>query len=90
MVPEYNRSGNYRSKLIALLLWWFLSEFGAHNFYLGRKSQAWTELGLFFVGAFTLIFGVGAILLLAWVVLVIIDLIKILIVSEPDFDWGFN
>lgn len=42
--PKLNQSDGYRSKLIAILLLIFLGEFGAHNFYLGRKSIAISQL----------------------------------------------
>lgn len=42
--PKLNQSDGYRSKLIAILLLIFIGGFGAHNFYLGRKSIAISQL----------------------------------------------
>lgn len=39
-----------RSYLVSALLAFFLGEFGVHNFYLGYRSRAITQLGLYIVG----------------------------------------
>lgn len=85
---QLNQSGEYRSKVIALLLAFFLGSFGAHNFYLGRKGIGLTQLILTIVG-YALVFVLIGFLPLAVVgIWILVDMIQILITSESDFDWS--
>ncbi|HJG84686.1 MAG TPA: TM2 domain-containing protein [Weissella thailandensis] len=86
---QLNQSGEYRSKVIALLLAFFLGSFGAHNFYLGRKGIGLTQLILTIVG-YALVFVLIGFLPLAIVgIWIFVDMIQILMTSESDFDWSF-
>lgn len=62
-----------KSTVVAYLLWFFLSGFGAHNFYLGRTGPAVGQLLLFIVGWATAILVIGFFLLAAWGIWVLID-----------------
>lgn len=85
---QLNQSGEYRSKVIALLLAFFLGSFGAHNFYLGRKGIGLTQLILTIVG-YALVFVLIGFLPLAVVgIWILVDMIQILMTSESDFDWS--
>ena len=86
-----NKSGQFRSKLVALLLWGFLGSLGVHNFYLGRTGIAITQLILTIVGYATCWFLVGFIpLAVVWVWL-IVDLIMILMAPDDEtFSWSEN
>lgn len=85
---QLNQSGVYRSKVIALLLAFFLGSFGAHNFYLGRKGIGLTQLILTIVG-YALVFVLIGFLPLAVVgIWILVDMIQILMTSESDFDWS--
>lgn len=87
---QLNQSGAYRSKVIALLLAFFLGSFGAHNFYLGRKGIGLTQLILTIVG-YALVFVLIGFLPLAIVgIWILVDMIQILITSESDFDWSIQ
>lgn len=87
---QLNQSGVYRSKVIALLLAFFLGSFGAHNFYLGRKGIGLTQLILTIVG-YALVFVLIGFLPLAVVgIWILVDMIQILITSESDFDWSLQ
>ena len=87
---QLNQSGVYRSKVIALLLAFFLGSFGAHNFYLGRKGIGLTQLILTIVG-YALVFVLIGFLPLAIVgIWILVDMIQILITSESDFDWSIQ
>lgn len=86
-----NKSGQYRSKVVILLLWVFLGSFGAHNFYLGRTGIAITQLILTIVGYATCWFVVGFIPLAVVVVWLFVDLIMILVAPEDEnFGWSVN
>ena len=86
-----NKSGQYRSKLVALLLWGFLGSLGVHNFYLGRTGIAITQLILTLVGYATVWFLVGFIPLAVVFVWLIVDLIMILMAPDDEtFSWSEN
>lgn len=84
---QLNQSGAYRSKIIALILAFFLGEFGAHNFYLGRKGIAMTQLILSIVGYALVIILIGFLPLVVVGIWILVDIIQILITDEHDFDW---
>ena len=80
----YNPSGGYtqptnppKSKLIALLLAFFLGSLGIHNFYGGNKQQAIIQLVLTLVGWLTAVILIGFVLVFAVWIWVIVDLILI-------------
>lgn len=62
-----------KSPLVAYLLWFFLSSFGAHRFYLGQKGTAIAQLILCIFGYLTLFFVIGFALLAVWGVWVLVD-----------------
>lgn len=64
---------NSKTKVITLLLWFFLGGFGAHCFYVGRTGKAITYICLTLGGFIT--FGITSIISF---IMLIIDLIKIL------------
>lgn len=85
-----NETKSYRSKLVALLLLVFLGGVGAHNFYLGRKDVALTQLILTLVGMLTIWIFIGLIPLMVVWVWVVVDLILILLApTDKNFDWHF-
>lgn len=85
---DYNLSGVYRSKVIAIILAWFLGTIGVHNFYLNRKWQAVTQLVLLIVGIITAVFLVGFVLIFIVEIWVIVDIVRIgMTPNTADFDW---
>lgn len=54
--------------LVAYLLWWFLGWAGVHRFYLGRVKSGITQLLLFVLGLATVIFFIGYVLLIVWLI----------------------
>lgn len=66
-VQPYNQHqqpmGQPKSKVAAALLFFFLGELGIGNFYLGQNNLGITKLVLFFIGIFTFIFIIGAVIL---------------------------
>lgn len=86
---QLNQSGEYRSKVIALLLAFFLGSFGAHNFYLGRKGIGLTQLILTIVGYALVVVLIGFLPLAIVGIWIFVDMIQILMTSESDFDWSF-
>jgi len=87
---QLNQSGVYRSKVIALLLAFFLGSFGAHNFYLGRKGIGLTQLILTIVGYALVVVLIGFLPLAIVGIWILVDMIQILITSESDFDWSLQ
>ena len=67
---------NKKSAVVAYLLLFALGIFGAHNFYVGQKTMAWTELFLFVViVALTNIGGMmaelgGTLIMVFWALLI--------------------
>lgn len=86
-----NESGQFRSKVVTLLLWFVFGSLGVHNFYLGRTGIAITQLILTIVGYATCWLVVGFIpLAVVWVWL-IVDLIMILMAPDDEtFSWSEN
>jgi len=88
---DYNLSGVYRSKIIAIALAWFLGTLGVHNFYLNRKWQAVTQLVLIIVGLITAVFLVGFLLIFIVEIWAIVDIVRISITpNTDDFDWPLS
>ncbi|MDN8595028.1 MULTISPECIES: TM2 domain-containing protein [unclassified Corynebacterium] len=52
-----------KNKIVAALLFFFLGELGIGNFYMGQTNLGITKLVLFFIGVFTFIFIIGAVIL---------------------------
>jgi TM2 domain-containing membrane protein YozV len=75
-----------KSKMIAGLLAFFLGQFGAHRFYLGKTGTAIVMLVLAIIGWATVIFIVGGFFLAAVGIWNLIDLIMILTGSMKDKD----
>lgn len=91
----YNPTQSSKSRLVAALLAFFLGEFGAHRFYVGKKSSAIWQIIFgfsFFIalicmagdfpeaGIFSLMLG------LVWAVWILVDFIMILCGSFKDKD----
>ena len=70
---KYISDSSEKTKLIALLLWFFLGGFGAHQFYVGNVTKGVIYISLTLGGFLTC--GLTSIITL---VLMVIDLIKIL------------
>jgi TM2 domain-containing membrane protein YozV len=66
-------SANSKSVGVAYLLWFFLGGFGGHRFYAGKTGSAVAQLLLMLVGIVTLVVAVGAFLMFAVGVWVLID-----------------
>lgn len=68
-----NGGSSEKTKLITLLLWFFLGGFGVHQFYVGNTSKGITYIALTLGGFLTCgLTSIGALILM------VIDLIKIL------------
>lgn len=63
MLVEQRLNNEKKSPLIAYLLWFFLSGFAAHRFYMGKTGSAVVMLLLCWIGVFTAVFVVGLFLL---------------------------
>lgn len=85
-----NKTDYYKSKTIALLLAFFLGGYGIHQFYLGNKKIAITQLVLTILGYLTVVIGIGIALILAVGVWAIVDMIRIILADEDGFDWSFS
>lgn len=64
---------NRKSAGVAYLLWLFLGGFGGHRFYLGQIGTAVTQLLLLVIGWATIVLGIGALLLIALGIWVLVD-----------------
>ena len=73
MLVEQRLGNDKKSTGVAYLLWFFLGGFGAHRFYLGTTGSAVIQLILFIGGWLTLIVYIGAILLIALGIWLIVD-----------------
>jgi TM2 domain-containing membrane protein YozV len=74
MLVEQRLANDGKSMLVAYLLLIFLGGFGAHRFYLGRTGSALAMLALLILGFLTIALVVGAFLLGALGIWVIVDL----------------
>ena len=75
-----------KSRLVVALLAFFLGEFGAHRFHVGKKKSAAIQLILSIVGFILCFVAVGIIPLLISVIWSLIDFIMILCGSFKDKD----
>lgn len=85
-MPEngLNKNETYRSKVIVLLLWFFLGQLGVHNFYLGRTGIGITQLILGIVGYATSWILIGFLPLIVLWIWLLVDLIMVLVAPESD------
>ena len=70
---DYSKGISDKTKLITLLLWFFLGGFGAHQFYLGNNKRG--VLYLILLGIAIITCGIGGI---ATTIFLIIDLVQLL------------
>jgi len=73
MLVEQRLSNEKKSTGVAYLLWFFLGGFGGHRFYLGKTGSAVLMLILFILGWVTLVVYIGAILLIAVGIWLLVD-----------------
>jgi TM2 domain-containing membrane protein YozV len=73
MLIEQRIANEAKSTGVAYLLWVFTGGLGGHRFYLGRAGSGLLMLFLFIVGWATIMVGVGAFLLIAVALWVLID-----------------
>lgn len=76
-VPHYGAQAKPKSRLVALLLCFFLGSLGIHNFYYGQTKAGINKLILLGVGTLLTLIFIGVFLLMALSVWVLIDLILI-------------
>ena len=91
--PQYNYDPNMvseapKSWLTALLLCFFLGSFGAHNFYLGYKKRAITQLVLVVIGILTSIIVIGVLFILAVGIWAFVEFLMLLINADYRDAWG--
>ncbi|BBU55748.1 MULTISPECIES: TM2 domain-containing protein [Mameliella] len=77
MLVEQKLTNEKKSSTTAYLLWFFLSGFSAHRFYLGRVGTAITQLILLWGGILLAYFIIGIPMLLAFVIWWIVDAFRI-------------
>lgn len=80
-------TGRPKSWIASVLLSAFLGTWGAHNFYLGYRNRAITQLVMTLVGYLTAVFVVGFVLLGAVSIWVFVDFIRILLRSG---EYGYD
>lgn len=86
-----NESGSYRSKVIALILWFFFGTLGIYNFYLGRTGVGTAQLIITVVGWVLIFILIGFIPLIVVAIWWLVDLVKILTDDNTElFDWPFQ
>jgi TM2 domain-containing membrane protein YozV len=73
--------GQPKSWVATVLLTGFLGTWGAHNFYLGYRNRAVTQLVMTLVGYLTAIFLVGFVLLGAVAIWAFVDFVRVLLRS---------
>lgn len=76
--PGYPVNYAPKSKIAAALLAFFLGTLGVHNFYLGYKAKAWTQLGLTIFGYVTAIVIIGLVFIFAVGIWAFVEFIMIL------------
>mgnify|MGYP004707776019 CR=1 FL=1 len=84
---HFNKSGEQRSRVVALGLLLAFNVFGIHNFYLGRRDIAMTQFILTLFGALTAFLFIGLIPLFVVVVRIIVDVFKIATVTDDSLTW---
>lgn len=62
-----------KNLLVAYILWWFLGWAGVHRFYLNHPKTGIAQLVLGILGIVTMMFGIGIVFLLIWLVWWIAD-----------------
>ena len=85
-IKQYTPTESSKSRLVAALLAFFLGEFGAHRFYVGKTTSGGIQLVLFIVGLILCVVVVGIVPLLISVIWSLIDFIIILCGSFKDKD----
>ena len=70
---NYKDGVSDKTKLITLILWFFVGAFGEHQFYVGNNKRGFLFVGLFVFGVITCGFG-----MIASSIFMIIDLVKLL------------
>lgn len=85
-----NHGSTYKSKILALLLLFFMGDFGAHNFYLKRTGVAVTQFILMVIAMFTILVLVGLIPLLVVEVWKVVDFLLICLDDNDNFDWSLE
>ena len=81
---------NYKVKIIAALLAFFLGEWGIHKFYLNEQKSGKKYLIWCVVGLLTCWLLIGLIPLLVLVVKKLIDCFTLLFMSDEEFDVKYN
>lgn len=81
-MPHPHQPGQYifrapKSKVIAIVLAFFLGFLGVHNYYLGYNKIGLFQLALYVVSIFTVWFIIGGVGLLALGIWLIVDMIQI-------------
>lgn len=84
---------NKKDKTLAIVFALVLGVYGGHWFYLGNKKRAWWYLGItlagFFISACTLFLCPPLAVFVIWI-LAIIDLVKIIKMSDDEFNEKYN
>lgn len=73
MLVEQRLSNEKKSTGVAYLLWFLFGGLGVHRFYLGKTGSAVAMMLLTILGALTLVIYVGAFLLLAMAIWLLVD-----------------
>ncbi|MCM1364627.1 MAG: TM2 domain-containing protein [Faecalibacterium sp.] len=75
-----------KKKWMAVVLAILFGEFGVHDFYLGYNKRGLIKLISLLVGAITAVFIVGFIIILAIIIWIIVDIIRIVTGKMTDSD----
>ena len=75
-----------RSRLVALLLCWFLGGLGAHRFYVGKTGSAIGMFALLAIGVISSFFLIGFIFLVPLGIWSLVDFIMIITGSFTDVE----
>lgn len=78
---------NTRSRVVALVLLALLGVLGVHNFYLGRRNMAITELALFVVSVLTFWFMLGFVTYFALLIMLAVDVYEIVTSTDDNLTW---
>jgi len=79
-----------KNKIVAAILAFFLGTFGVHWFYLGEKKKAITYLSVCLGGIVLSIVVIGIFAVLVIAILALVDAVKLLMMSDEDFDMKYN